>query len=107
MPRPHHGGGAPPHNVGPPPPQSGGAGPPKNPPRRRTGAADEPGGMADGERAVARTFGLGRPSADDLELRRWEDTRDRLGAEPPKVNVGVNDIRHRLSNAHTDRDHGP
>ena len=65
--------------------------------------------MADAERAVGRALGMGRPAAgpDDLELSRWERTRDRLGSEPPKVNVEVNDIRHRLRNAHTDRDHGP
>ena len=47
------------------------------------------------------------PSPDDLQLSRWEETRDRLGDEPPKLNIAVNDNRYRAGNAHTNRDHGP
>jgi hypothetical protein len=49
----------------------------------------------------------GTRSADDIELSRWEDTVDRLGGEPRKFNIEVNDSTHSGLNAHTKRDHGP
>jgi hypothetical protein len=103
MPRPHHGGGPepPPHRPG------GGSDPPGEPRRHHTPTGGDVGGVAGAERAVAQTFERGRPGADDLELKRWEQTRDRLGSEPPKVNVGYHDVRHEFNKAHTDRDHGP
>src|SRR4051812_27440835 len=113
MPRHPH----PPRDGGDPPDDGG------SPPRDHHAGGEDFGSVSEGERAVAAAFRGGRPTeaggsgpstatapvhhADDIDLSRWQDTYDKLGSEPPRFNVEVNDATYSALNAHTKRDHGP
>lgn len=88
---------------------------------RRHGPAPEARSVAHGQEIAAEIARRGRPgnpsppagdpprplTPDDIELIRQQDVLEKLGSEPPKVNVARNDVEFDDEGAHTLDRHGP